>query len=131
LSRGLGDLYKREVLNYVNSARQKKQELNIPDIAASFQASVVDVLTIKTMAAAKKAGVSKIALAGGVAANSALRQAFVDKCADEGFDFYYPSLKLCTDNAAMIGCVAYYDYLKGVRGDLNVNAIPNLRIGDK
>lgn len=122
---------KSGVLNYVNSARQKKQELNIPDIAASFQASVVDVLTTKTISAAKKAGVDKVALAGGVAANSALRTALVDKCKQEGFDFYYPSMKLCTDNAAMIGCVAYYDYLKGHRGDLNVNAIPNLKIGDK
>jgi len=122
---------KSGVLNYVNSARQKKQALNIPDIAASFQASVVDVLTVKTISAAKKAGVNKIALAGGVAANSALRTALVDKCEQEGFDFHYPSMKLCTDNAAMIGCVAHYDYLKGVRGDLNTNAIPNLKIGDK
>lgn len=122
---------KSGVLNYVNSARQKKQELNIPDIAASFQASVVDVLTVKTLSAAKKIGIKKIALAGGVAANSALRTALVDKCEQEGFDFHYPALKLCTDNAAMIACVAHYDYLKGVRGSLNVNAIPNLKIGDK
>jgi N6-L-threonylcarbamoyladenine synthase len=122
---------KSGVLNYVNSARQKNQALNIPDIAASFQASVVDVLTSKTISAAKKAGVSKIALAGGVAANSALRTALVDKCGQEGYEFFYPSMKLCTDNAAMIGCVAYYDYLQGVRGNLYTNAIPNLKIGDK
>ncbi|MBN2898360.1 MAG: tRNA (adenosine(37)-N6)-threonylcarbamoyltransferase complex transferase subunit TsaD [Clostridia bacterium] len=122
---------KSGVLNYVNSARQKKEPLNLPDIAASFQASVIDVLTTKTIDAARKAGVDKVALAGGVAANSALRQALVDKCGQEGFEFFYPSLKLCTDNAAMIGCVAYYDYLSGIRGDLNTNAVPNLKIGDK
>lgn len=122
---------KSGVLNYVNSARQKNQELHIPDIAASFQASVIDVLVTKTIGAAKKAGVDKIALAGGVAANSALRKAFVDKCVENNYGFYYPSIELCTDNAAMIGCVAYYDYLKGIRGDLNVNAIPNLKIEDK
>ncbi len=122
---------KSGVLNYVNNNKQKNIDINIEDVAASFQESVVDVLTDKTMMAAKKCKRNKIAIAGGVAANSRLREVMLEKCKKEGYEFYYPSIKLCTDNAAMIGCLGYYDYIIGARGGLELNAIPNLKIGDK
>ena len=121
---------KSAVLNYLNERRMKHEEVNTADVAASFQKAVVDVIVDHTMEAAKMYNVSKIALAGGVASNSALRSAMEQACARRGYSFYRPSPILCTDNAAMIGAAAYYDFLNGKRAGLDLNAVPNLKLGD-
>ena len=120
---------KTAVLNYVNGCRMKGEEYNKADIAASFQKSVVDVLTEHTMAAAEAYGIKKIALAGGVASNSCLRSSFEEACGKRGYDFYRPSPILCTDNGAMIACAGYYEYMAGVRHGWDLNAVPNLKLG--
>ena len=122
---------KSAVLNYVNSAKMKDEPINVADIAASFQHTVVEVLVTKTMALAKAEGITKIALAGGVAANSGLCEGMSEACKKHGFTLYHPSKILCTDNAAMIGSAAYYEYLRGSRADMTLNAVPNLTIGQK
>ncbi len=109
----------------------KDMEIVPRDIAASFQASVVEVMTNKAIMAAKQCGVDKIVLAGGVAANNGLRESLTVEAKKNDFELYYPSLELCTDNAAMIGCAGYYDYLNGVRGGMALNAVPNLKLGVK
>lgn len=119
---------KTAVINYIHNAEQKGIEINKADVAASFQAAVVDVLSGHLIDCCKKYGVNKVALAGGVAANSPLRSAISDKAADNGFEFYCPSLILCTDNAAMIGCSAYYEYQSGKLADSTLNAIANLSL---
>lgn len=122
---------KSSVLNYINSCEMKHEEICRADVAASFQAAVVDAIVSHTIEAAKTYGMDKVALAGGVASNSALRQAMKERCEAEGLHFYYPSPILCTDNAAMIGCAAYYEYLAGTRHGLDLNAVPNLKIGQR
>lgn len=122
---------KSSVLNYINSCEMKHQEICRADVAASFQAAVVDAIVSHTVEAAKMYRMDKVALAGGVASNSALRQAMKERCEAEGLKFYYPSPILCTDNAAMIGCAAYYEYLAGTRHGLDLNAVPNLKIGQR
>lgn len=119
---------KSAVLNHVNKQKMKNQEIIPEDIAASFQKAVVDVLVNKTIHAVKKMGVKDVALAGGVASNSALRQAMKEACEKENFSLHIPSPILCTDNAAMIGSAAYFEYQKGIRDDWNLNANPNLKL---
>ncbi|SHO49600.1 tRNA (adenosine(37)-N6)-threonylcarbamoyltransferase complex transferase subunit TsaD [Anaerocolumna xylanovorans] len=122
---------KSAVLNHLNSCEMKKEEINRADIAASFQEAVVDALVTKTMTAAKDLKLSKVAMAGGVAANSALREAMGAECAKRGITLYYPSPIFCTDNAAMIGAAAYYEFINGTRHGLDLNAVPNLKIGQR
>jgi N6-L-threonylcarbamoyladenine synthase len=122
---------KSAVLNYINQSRMQGQEINKNDLAASFQKAVVDVLVEHSMRAVKEYGYDKLAIAGGVASNSALRAAMQHACAEQGVKFYRPSPVLCTDNAAMIGTAGYYEYLKGVRSGLDLNAVPNLPLGDR
>ena len=122
---------KSAVLNYLNQAQMKGEEINRADIAASFQAAVVDVLVEKTLQVAKEYRVDKIALAGGVASNSALREGMELACKKAGKQLFYPSPIFCTDNAAMIGVAAYYEYKKGVRHGLDLNAVPGLKIGQR
>ena len=122
---------KSSVLNYINSCEMKHVEINRADVAASFQAAVVDAIVDHTIEAAKMYRIRKVALAGGVASNSALRQAMKERCEKEKLEFFYPSPVLCTDNAAMIGCAAYYEYLAGTRHGLDLNAVPNLKIGQR
>ena len=122
---------KTAVLNYLNGEQMKGREVCRADVAASFQKTVVEVLTEHTMLAAKTLGMKKVAIAGGVASNSALRSAMEEACAQRGFSFYRPSPGLCTDNAAMIGCAGYYEYIKGVRHGWDLNAVPNLRLGQR
>lgn len=122
---------KSAVLNYLNSQSMKGNEINKADVAASFQQAVIEILTEKTIACALEKGVGQVVLAGGVAANSGLRDMLGEGCIAKGLNLFYPSIKLCTDNAAMIGCVAYYDYIMGHRSKLNLNAIPNLKLGDR
>ena len=122
---------KSAVFNYLNGARMKGEEVNRADIAASFQKSVVDVLVDHTMQAAKDFSMKKIAIAGGVASNGALRSTMEKACRRRGYSFYRPSPVYCTDNAAMIGVAAYYEYIKGTRHGWDLNAIPNLKLGER
>ena len=122
---------KSAVLNYVNKMKMTGQEIVPEDIAASFQYAVVDVLVTKTIRAAKEKGLKKIAMAGGVAANAALRKAMKEACDKNGFTLNIPSPILCTDNAAMIGSAAYYEYIAGRRDGLDLNAMPSLRLGER
>ena len=108
-----------------------EQNVTVADVAASFQEAVVDALVSKTMAAAADLGYTKIAMAGGVASNSALRAGMKEACEKAGYTLYYPSPILCTDNAAMIGCAAYYEYISGTRHGLDLNAVPNLKLGER
>ena len=119
------------VLNYINTARMTGKEIPTADLAASFQNAVVEVLVSHTMEAAKAIGYKKVAIAGGVASNSELRRQMEEACRRRGIAFYRPSPILCTDNAAMIGAAAYYEYIHGVRAGLDLNAVPNLRLGER
>lgn len=120
---------KSAVLNYLNSCEMKGIEICQADVAASFQKAVVDVLVEHSMNAVQECGAKKFAIAGGVASNSALRGALTEACSKRGIAFYCPSPILCTDNAAMIGAAAYYEYRKGVRHGYDLNAVPNLKLG--
>ncbi|WP_425365081.1 tRNA (adenosine(37)-N6)-threonylcarbamoyltransferase complex transferase subunit TsaD [Eubacterium ruminantium] len=122
---------KSAVLNYLNSCEMKGIEVNRADVAASFQKAVIEVLTDHAVRAAKDHGCDKLALAGGVAANSSLREHMRKSAEAVGISFYNPSLIFCTDNAAMIGAAGYYDYLRGIRDDYSLNAVPNLKIGSR
>ena len=122
---------KSAVLNYLNEKHMKGEEISVPNVAASFQRSVVDVLVEHSMHAVNEYGFKKFAIAGGVASNSALRLAMEEACRRRHVQFYRPSPILCTDNAAMIGAAAYYDYLKGIRSDWSLNAVPNLKLGER
>jgi N6-L-threonylcarbamoyladenine synthase len=122
---------KSAVLNLINQAKMQGQELNQADVAASFQKAVVEVLATHAINACKEYGYDKLAIAGGVASNTSLREFLEKECAANGISFYRPSPVLCTDNAAMIGAAAYYEYKKGVRFDLDMNAVPNLPLGDR
>lgn len=122
---------KSAVLNYINSQEMKGEEVNQADVAASFQQAVVDVLVGHSMQALEEYGFKKFAIAGGVASNSHLRTAFEQACAEKHIEFYRPAPIYCTDNAAMIGVAGYYEYMKGVRSDWNLNAVPNLKLGER
>ena len=113
---------KTAVINIAHHAEQLGEEINGPDLAASFTKAVSDSLVPRTMAAAKELGYKKLAVAGGVAANSRIRNDFIQAAEKEGYELYMPPLKLCGDNAAMIGCQGYYEYLSGVRGTSDLNA---------
>lgn len=121
---------KSAVLNYLNSCEMKGIPICRADVAASFQKAVVDVLTEHSMAAVERCGLRKFAIAGGVASNSALRQALEKACEEREIAFYRPTPLLCTDNAAMIGAAAYYEYVQGVRHGLDLNAVPGLKLGE-
>lgn len=120
---------KSAVLNYLNSCEMKGEEVNRADVAASFQEAVVDVLVEHTMSAVSDHGIEKVALAGGVACNSRLRTKMQEACERRQLSFYMPPPILCTDNAAMIGAAGYYEYQKGVRHGLDLNAVPALPLG--
>lgn len=117
---------KTGVLNYINNEKQAGHEINVADVAASFQQAVLDVIVTKAVNAALDMKKDKIVLAGGVAANSKLRAMLDKACAENGLELYYPSPILCTDNAAMIGCAAYYKYKAGGIDDLSLDAIASL-----
>lgn len=122
---------KSAVLNYLNSCEMKGIEVCRADVAASFQHAVVDVLVEHALAATAEYGFDKLAIAGGVASNGALRAAFEKACAQNNIAFYHPSPILCTDNAAMIGAAGYYEYIRGTRSGYDLNAIPNLKLGER
>ena len=122
---------KSAVLNYLNGCRMKGEAIVQADVAASFQKAVCDVLVSHALAAVKDYGIPKLALAGGVASNSTLRLMMQKACEAQKTAFYHPSPILCTDNGAMIGAAAYYEYQKGVRHGLDLNAVPNLKLGER
>ena len=122
---------KSAVLNYINGCKMKGETFDPADLAASFQKAVVEVLVENSMRAAEKLGMKKFAIAGGVASNSALREAMEEACEKRGMKFYRPSPIYCTDNAAMIGAAAYYEYLAGTRSGWDLNAVPNLKLGER
>lgn len=122
---------KSAVLNYINKVKMTHGEVHRADLAASFQKSVVDILVEKTMLAADNCHMGRLAIAGGVAANGALRAAMQSACDKKGIRLFYPSPVYCTDNGAMIAAAAYYEYKKGVRHGLDLNAVPNLKLGER
>lgn len=122
---------KSAVLNHINRAKMTGEEIHVPDLVASFQNAVVEALVSRAVLAAKEYGYDKLAIAGGVASNSALRAAMQEACDKNGLRFYHPSPIFCTDNAAMIGAAAYYEYLKGTRHGWDLNAVPNLKLGER
>ena len=122
---------KSAVLNHLNKCRMTGEPIVEADIAASFQQAVVDVLVDNAIRAAKDYHMDRLAIAGGVASNGALRAAMEAACEKEGIRFYRPSPIVCTDNAAMIGVAAYYEYRKGTRHGWDLNAVPNLKLGER
>jgi N6-L-threonylcarbamoyladenine synthase len=122
---------KSAVLNYMNGCQMKGIEPVRADVAASFQKAVTDVLVSHAVLAAEEFGFDKIALAGGVASNTALRLAMQQACEKKKIKLYHPSPVLCTDNAAMIGAAGYYDYIRGIRSGWDLNAVPNLALGER
>lgn len=122
---------KSAVLNHLNKCRMTGEPIVEADIAASFQQDVVDVLVDNAIRAAKDYHMDRLAIAGGVASNGALRAAMEAACEKEGIRFYRPSPIFCTDNAAMIGVAAYYEYQKGTRHGWDLNAVPNLKLGER
>lgn len=119
---------KTGVLNYLNTQKLKGEAVSVNDTAASFQLAVMEVIVTKAVMAAERMKKNKIVLAGGVAANSLLREMLKDACDRKGFELYYPSPVLCTDNAAMIGCAAYYKYKAGMVDDYYLDAYPSLSL---
>ena len=122
---------KSAVLNHLNGCKMKGEPIVEADIAASFQKAVCDVLVGHAIQAVKDYKIPKLAMAGGVASNSALRAAMKEACDKQGIPLYYPSPILCTDNAAMIGVAAYYEFIAGKRDGLDLNAVPNLKLGER
>ena len=122
---------KSAVLNYINGCNMKGIEVVQADVTASFQKAVTDVLVGNAMKAIDEFKMDKFAIAGGVASNGTLREAMREACEKKGVKFYHPSPIFCTDNAAMIGVAAYYDFLAGKRDGLDLNAVPNLKLGER
>ena len=122
---------KTAVINYVHNKQQKGEEINIPNISASFQTFVVGELAGKTLKAMKELGSKKLVVAGGVSANSFLKSELTKKCQEFGFKLFMPELKYCTDNAAMIGAMAYFEMMNGLKSaDFDLTAKSTLPLGE-
>lgn len=121
---------KSAVLNYINKCKMKDIEINVADVAASFQKAVVDVLKENVFLTCERRNINKIAIAGGVASNSTLREELMKEGKKKGVEILFPDKVLCTDNAAMIGSAAYYEFIKGNIAKLDLNAKPNLKLGE-
>lgn len=119
---------KTAVLNIINNANQKGEKINYEDLGASVMARVADCLVENTLGAAKLSGLKEIVLAGGVAANSVLRNKITKMCSENNFELFIPPLSLCGDNAAMIGSQGFYEFLAGKKADLNLNAFATMDI---
>lgn len=121
---------KTNVVNLVHNAQQKGNEINVNNLAASVQKTIAEILTEKTINAAKALGYSTIAVAGGVSANSGVRSAMEKACQGNGIKLYLPKLNLCGDNGAMIGCQGYYNFINGITADVDLNAVATLSLED-
>ncbi|MBR6792138.1 MAG: tRNA (adenosine(37)-N6)-threonylcarbamoyltransferase complex transferase subunit TsaD [Ruminococcus sp.] len=121
---------KTSVINLIHNSQQKGVELNYNNLASSVQTTISEVLTEKTIKAGKALGYRKIALAGGVSANTGVRATLAQACKDNGFEFYMPEKSLCGDNASMIACQGYYNYLTGITADESLNAVATLSMED-
>ncbi len=121
---------KTAVINYVHTKQQNKEQINYEDVAASFQSAVCDCLVKNTIAAAEAVKSKRVAIAGGVAANTCLRDLMEKTAHSKGMDFYCPPIDLCTDNGAFVSCAGYYNFISGIRGNLELNAVPQLSITD-
>lgn len=121
---------KTAVINIAHRAEQKGETLEVNDMAAEFQGKVAEILVSHLMLAAQDTGSRKIVVAGGVSANSGLRNALTEACRQKGYELYLPALSLCGDNAAMIGSQAYYEYLAGARADLSLNGVASMPVDD-
>ena len=119
---------KTAVINLVHNAKQKNEEIDVPVLCATVRERVCDLLIKNTMAAAEKTGFTTIAVAGGVSANSELRRRLDEECKNKEYSLYYPPLKYCGDNAAMVGAQALHEYLDGNLGDASLNATATLPI---
>jgi len=119
---------KTAVINYLHSQKQRGNEINMENVAAGFQKTVVESLVDRACMAVERYGIKKVCLSGGVSANTTLRRSLKEAGNRFGFDVYCPPLELCTDNAAMIACAAHYRLIKGEKSDLSLNAVPGARI---
>ena len=119
---------KTSALNLINGLRQKGEEIDIKDFTASYQHAIAEALLKNTMTACKQTGIKKLCLAGGVSANSFLRAEFDKQAKAKGIKLYYPELKYCTDNAAMVASCGYYEFMSGKRDSLDLNAYPSLQM---
>ncbi len=119
---------KTSVINQIHNASQKGQELNIPDLAASFRKAVVECLVHNTVTAAKQTGAQKLVIAGGVSANRLLRARLQEECERNGWQFFRPELCYCGDNAAMVGAQGYYEFLQGNLAGMELNACANMAV---
>lgn len=119
---------KTAVINLVHNAQQKGIEIDREDMAASFQRTIADILCTKAMLAAENLGYDTIAVAGGVSANSGVRERITAECEKRGYKLYLPELKYCGDNGAMIACQGHYDFLAGRRADMSLNAVATLSL---
>jgi len=122
---------KTSALNLINQTRQKGGDINVSDFAASYQDHIATILADHIVKASKKTGIKKVCLAGGVSANSFLRKKFDEISSKYDLELYYPNLRLCTDNAAMIASAGYFEYINGRRDDMSLNAAPSLKLGRK
>ena len=119
---------KTAVINYVHKLEQNGQNLDIPQIAASFQHQAITMITDKVIRACIEFKQNKLVLAGGVAANSYLRKTLTELCKQNNIELYFPPMEFCTDNAAMIGSVAYYQLMQEAPADLNISALASIEI---
>ncbi|WP_124726483.1 tRNA (adenosine(37)-N6)-threonylcarbamoyltransferase complex transferase subunit TsaD [Staphylospora marina] len=119
---------KSAVINFLHNAKQRGEDVDHADLAVSFQEAVIDVLTEKSMKAVERTGVNRLLLAGGVSANSGLRERLKHRCEEAGVELWIPPLALCTDNAAMIAAAGTYQFLDGQVAGLDLNADPNLKL---
>lgn len=117
---------KTAVINYVHKLEQNGEKVDVPQIAASFQQQAVDMIATKTVRACVNLGQKKLVMAGGVAANSCLRRTLADLCQKNGITLYHPPIEFCTDNAAMVGSVAYYQMLSQDPSDLDISALSSI-----
>lgn len=121
---------KTAVLNYLNQKNQKNEEIDINDVAASFQEAVLDVLVTKSIRMIKEYNMKKFIISGGVAANTSLKEKLQKECDKLGVELFYPTNIFCTDNAAMIGSAAYYNYINGKVSELDLKVYPNLELNE-
>ncbi|MEC9488587.1 MAG: tRNA (adenosine(37)-N6)-threonylcarbamoyltransferase complex transferase subunit TsaD [Halanaerobium sp.] len=121
---------KTAVLNYLNQKKQKGEAVNYPDLAASFQQAIFDVLKERVIRSVEELDARTVILSGGVAANSTLRRQLEEELAPQGVDLFYPPQRLCTDNAAMIATAGHYMLRDGYRSSLSLNAYPNLQLDE-